>query len=129
ARRTMHAGQRTLDAGGWTLDAGGWTLGGGRWTLDAGRWTLDAGRWTLDDFWRLPSPVKRSERFFAFASSLKPQASSLKPQASDFRLSVHPTHGPGRAVYRPHFPAPRRRAAGHRQYRRRRGRLHSGGHE
>src|SRR5690606_34177303 len=90
ARRTMHAGQRTLDAGGWTLDAGGWTLGGGRWTLDAGRWTLDAGRWTLDDFWRLPSPVKRSERFFAFASSLKPQASSLKPQTSDFQC-IQPT--------------------------------------
>src|SRR5690606_2057874 len=33
--------------------------------------------WTLDDFWLLPSPVKRSERFFA--SSLKPQASSSTP--------------------------------------------------
>src|SRR5690606_11284535 len=70
----------------WTgRDAGRWTLDAGRWTLDAGRWTLDAGRWTLDDFWRLPSPVKRSERFFAFASSLKPQASSLKPQASSLK--------------------------------------------
>src|SRR5690606_40716089 len=57
-----------------------WTLDAGSWTLDAGRWRLDAGRWTLDDFWRLTSPVKRSERFLLQASSFQlpaPNAASV----------------------------------------------------